>query len=256
MSLAAIQRFSLVAHLSRFTSGKDSANEGPSQAHAICSSLLWAAMRSSFVPGCCAGGPARRSYEPVSRGGSDPGRDTQRDDGDNHRAPPARVWPWLVQMGFGRAGWYSWDHLDNWGRASAERIHPEWQEIAVGDHLPGMPDDKAWWEVAALEPEHFLGLRASYDLKFQPFDPNGPRPRFYTDSLWGFRWRSCQVVGLASWSAAIGPFGRDGSSRWRASCSWKRSTGSCRRVSSRGSSGWLKRIPRHGGQLELRLQAV
>ena len=100
--------------------------------------------------------------------------------------PPEKVWPWLAQMGYGRAGWYSWDHLDNWGRASADRIHPEWQRIAVGDHLPSMPDDKAWWEVAALDPPRFLGLRASVDLLMRPFDPRGPRPRFYSDSLWGF----------------------------------------------------------------------
>lgn len=101
-------------------------------------------------------------------------------------APPSVVWPWLVQMGTGRAGWYSWDHLDNWGRASAERIHPEWQEIAVGDRLASMPDAKAWWDVAALEPERFLGLRASFDVRGRPFDANGTRPRFFTDSLWAF----------------------------------------------------------------------
>jgi proline iminopeptidase len=102
-------------------------------------------------------------------------------------APPTRVWPWLVQMGYGRGGWYSWDHLDNWGQSSADRIHPEWQSIKLGDRLPSMPDQKAWWDVAALEPERFLGLRASYDLAGRPFDPSGTRPRFFTDSLWGFR---------------------------------------------------------------------
>jgi proline iminopeptidase len=49
-----------------------------------------------------------------------------------------------------------------------------------------MPDNKAWWEIAALEPERFLGLRASVDLLMRPFDPQGARPRFFTDSLWGF----------------------------------------------------------------------
>jgi hypothetical protein len=101
-------------------------------------------------------------------------------------APPSSVWPWLVQMGADRAGWYSWDRLDNWGRPSAERIHPEWQEIAVGDHLAAKPDGSEWWEVAALEPEHFLGLRMSLDLRGRPFDTQGAPPRFYTDSLWGF----------------------------------------------------------------------
>jgi hypothetical protein len=101
-------------------------------------------------------------------------------------APPSEVWPWLVQMGCGRAGWYSWDHLDNWGCPSAERIHPEWQQVSVGDHLPAVPDGSQWWEVAALEPERFLGLRMSLDLRGRPFDPKGPRPLYYTDSLWGF----------------------------------------------------------------------
>ena len=40
-------------------------------------------------------------------------------------APPAAVWPWLVQMGTDRGGWYSWDRLDNFGRRSTDRVHPE-----------------------------------------------------------------------------------------------------------------------------------
>jgi hypothetical protein len=61
------------------------------------------------------------------------------------------VWPWLVQMGAGRAGWYSYDRIDNGGTPSLDRIAPELQEIAVGDvfsraarcdrrlHRPGIP---------------------------------------------------------------------------------------------------------------------
>jgi hypothetical protein len=102
-------------------------------------------------------------------------------------APSASVWPWLVQMGYDRAGWYSWDRLDNWGRHSAERIYPEWQKISIGDHLSAMPDGSMWWEVAALEPQRFLGLRASVDLRGRPFNPRGTRPSSYSDSLWGFQ---------------------------------------------------------------------
>ena len=101
-------------------------------------------------------------------------------------APRARVGPWLVQMGCDRAGWYSWDLLDNRGGASAERIHPEWQEIHVGDRLASKPDGSTWFEVATLEPEHFLALRASFDVRGRPFDPAGTRPQFYSDSLWAF----------------------------------------------------------------------
>jgi proline iminopeptidase len=103
-------------------------------------------------------------------------------------APPSRVWPWLVQMGCDRAGWYSWDRLDNGGVPSAERIHPEWQNLAVGDRLASTPSGRAWFEVAALELERFLGLRASINLRgVRPFDTAAPRPRAYVDSLWGFQ---------------------------------------------------------------------
>jgi hypothetical protein len=101
-------------------------------------------------------------------------------------APPPEVWPWLIQMGCDRAGWYSWDRLDNGGRPSAETIHPEWQHIALGDHLASLPDGSAWFEVAALEPERFLGLRATLDIRGRPVHPDGPKPRFHTDSLWCF----------------------------------------------------------------------
>jgi proline iminopeptidase len=91
-------------------------------------------------------------------------------------------------MGCDRAGWYSWDRLDNGGVPSAERLHPEWQDIAVGTRLASTPGGRAWFEVAALEPEHFLGLRAAINLRDgRPFDTAGPRPRAYVDSLWGFQ---------------------------------------------------------------------
>ena len=103
-------------------------------------------------------------------------------------APPGRVWPWLVQMGYDRAGWYSWDRVDNGGRPSADRIHPEWQDIKLGDRLtawsPGGPVSA--WAVAALEPEHFLGLRGLSDVRGRQLDPAQPRPSVYFDGLWGF----------------------------------------------------------------------
>ena len=101
-------------------------------------------------------------------------------------APPSQVWPWLVQMGHGRAGWYSWDRLDNFGMASADRIHPEWQAIAVGDRLTSTPGGGQWFEVAAVEPLHFLALRASFDFRGRPLAQTRLRPPVYTDSVWCF----------------------------------------------------------------------
>lgn len=54
-------------------------------------------------------------------------------------AAPSVVFPWLRQMGFGRAGWYSYDVIDNLGRRSARTINPEWQSLSSGDEVPGGP---------------------------------------------------------------------------------------------------------------------
>ncbi len=54
-------------------------------------------------------------------------------------APPDAVWPWLVQMGYNRAGWYSYDAIDMKG-ASVSEIIPELQHLAVGDLVPNSPD--------------------------------------------------------------------------------------------------------------------
>jgi hypothetical protein len=51
-------------------------------------------------------------------------------------APPEQVWPWLVQLGYGRAGWYSYDWIDNDGHPSADRIIPELQDLTIGDQIP------------------------------------------------------------------------------------------------------------------------
>lgn len=53
-------------------------------------------------------------------------------------APVERVWPWLVQMGYGRAGWYSYDVLDM-DEPSALAIEQRWQTLAVGDIMPTHP---------------------------------------------------------------------------------------------------------------------
>lgn len=55
-------------------------------------------------------------------------------------APPAQVWPWLVQIGLGRAGWYSYDWIDNDGKPSASTIRPELQDLAIGDRIPMTPE--------------------------------------------------------------------------------------------------------------------
>lgn len=54
-------------------------------------------------------------------------------------AAPALVFPWLRQMGYKRAGWYSYDWIDNFGKESARSIHPHWQHLQAGDPVPAGP---------------------------------------------------------------------------------------------------------------------
>jgi hypothetical protein len=53
---------------------------------------------------------------------------------------PEDIWPWLIQMGFGRAGFYGYDIIENLGSErgiySADRIFPEFQASKVGDEVP------------------------------------------------------------------------------------------------------------------------
>ena len=77
-------------------------------------------------------------------------------------APPSAVWPWLVQMGSGRGGAYTYDWIENLfglGMHSADTVHPEWQNLAVGDVIPGR-GSLSNMRVEVLEPERTLVLRS------------------------------------------------------------------------------------------------
>jgi hypothetical protein len=77
-------------------------------------------------------------------------------------APPSAVWPWLVQMGSGRGGAYTYDWIENLfglGMHSADTIHPEWQSLAVGDVLPGRASLPGM-RVELFEPERVLVTRS------------------------------------------------------------------------------------------------
>jgi proline iminopeptidase len=105
-------------------------------------------------------------------------------------APPEAVWPWLVQMGCDRAGWYSWDRLDNGGRPSAERVVPEWQDRTEGDRMISTPGGATWFTVARMTPPRDLVLRAALELPSgRPLEVRGPLPRVYNDGIWAFHLR-------------------------------------------------------------------
>ena len=76
-------------------------------------------------------------------------------------APPAAVWPWLAQLGFGRGGWYSYDRMDMAG-SSADRILPRFQDLAAGDIVPTHPGGGFLAKV--VQPQQALVLYLDHEL--------------------------------------------------------------------------------------------
>jgi hypothetical protein len=73
-------------------------------------------------------------------------------------SPPEAVWPWIVQIGFRRAGFYSFDLFDNLGRPSANRIVPELQDVQVGDWIAMAEpvSEVTAFRVAGFEPGRWM----------------------------------------------------------------------------------------------------
>lgn len=86
-------------------------------------------------------------------------------------APVEHVWPWLVQMGARRAGWYSFDLLDNGGVPSADHIIPELQSLSVGDIIPALPKSPDGFAVLSLDAPKSLIIGDPSLL------PGGTRPK-------------------------------------------------------------------------------
>jgi hypothetical protein len=76
-------------------------------------------------------------------------------------APPAAVWPWLVQMGSGRGGVYTYDWIENLfglNMHSSRQILPQFQDVKVGDELPLGPGRPAM-QVAVFDAERTFTIR-------------------------------------------------------------------------------------------------
>jgi hypothetical protein len=78
------------------------------------------------------------------------------------QSSPQAIWPWLMQWGQGRGGWYSYDWLENlFGLDihTADRILPEYQNLRIGDDIC-MGKGFCVSKVSILEPNHWLGWQS------------------------------------------------------------------------------------------------
>lgn len=103
-------------------------------------------------------------------------------------APAEVVWPWLVQIGQGRGGFYSYDWLEkllSLDIHSADRILSEYQSLVVGDPVQLAPG--SGMTVALIDPPHMLALRVTMSpLTGLPIDQEDPKPDVYFDGSWVF----------------------------------------------------------------------
>jgi hypothetical protein len=104
-------------------------------------------------------------------------------------APAAQVWPWLIQMGYERGGWYSYDWLERRGGAgtftegeSAKRVIPQLQSLAVGDTIALSPAGGP--RVAVLRPDSALVLQ--YRMNLLTSAEATPDDRAVMDWSWAF----------------------------------------------------------------------
>lgn len=156
-----------------------------------------AAVTGSVIAGWLAGGLARRVS--VRTGVSDeealgplPGDEfiahpmVEWTRGVTVHAAPERVWPWLAQMGYGRGGWYTPQWVDlaanRWVfgvrhpfPASAGRLLPQYQHVAVGDLICDGPDYASYFRVLRVDPGHAVVYRSiRHPRRGSPIDITDP----------------------------------------------------------------------------------
>ncbi|MFT4110807.1 hypothetical protein [Propionicimonas sp.] len=138
--------------------------------------LLWAlpvaATGAAWRAGRRLGATAAEARLPLPGDGLLPTAQIHNDRAATIPAAPDQVWPWIAQLGQDKAGFYSFESLENLAGCrivGATRIHPEWQDVTVGDPFRLHPDVAL--RVAIVDPGRALvvtsqGGDAPGDLDF------------------------------------------------------------------------------------------
>jgi len=111
-------------------------------------------------------------------------------------APPEMIWPWLLQIGHKRAGWYSYDWIDNLGKPSATRVIPELQNLKEGDLIPASPDGKIGFTVHTIVPNEYMVWGAPGEMSWLWYlDPvSKTRTRLITRVRLKYRWTHPSIL--------------------------------------------------------------
>jgi len=105
------------------------------------------------------------------------------------KAAPADVWPWVMQLGQNKGGFYSYELLENVVGSkihNTDRIVPEFQDTAVGDAVMMTPK-AAPYIVVTVDPDRAFILRLRVNLENnETIDAAEPLPEKYQDGSWLF----------------------------------------------------------------------
>ncbi len=108
-------------------------------------------------------------------------------------APAEAVWPWIVQLGYRRAGFYTYDLLDNAGHESTSEVLEEFQHPRVGDWMPmtSTVSETTAFRVAAFETgQWLLWAKPDSTWAWKLVRLAGGRTRLITRLRQHYRWRT------------------------------------------------------------------
>lgn len=116
---------------------------------------------------------------------------------------PENIWPWLIQMGYGRAGFYGFDILENLGSKrgihSADQILPEFQNFTIGDEVP--ISRVAHLSFYAIEPTQYLvwseekgEFPGAFTWALYPID--NAHTRLVSRIGWNYHWSEPSLLAL------------------------------------------------------------
>jgi hypothetical protein len=155
----------------------------------------------------------------ASRPGDDlvPDADVVMDRGFDVPASPEEAWPWLVQLGKGRGGWYFPRRVERFiprSRRAARTVQPQWQGLRVGDRIPDYGGPEEFFDAVEVEPARHLVYRSergrmqvSWAITLTPYDGGtrvhlrlrlGPVRRIWLAETFGDLIDAVTIAGMAA----------------------------------------------------------
>jgi hypothetical protein len=132
-------------------------------------------------------------------------------------SPPAAVWPWIIQLGYRRGGFYTYDLLDNAGEPSAQRVLDEYQDLGVGDAIPMFHEMNGLaieYVVASMDPPNWMlwvhrphpGEDPDSTWSWRLVPRSDGRTRLVTRMKQDYRWHTPRLAVFNLWLMEFGDF--------------------------------------------------